>query len=161
MVGSAAVSASASESLPPCRTRSTVLAQSVASPVVTIMSLRMRKVVVSATPLPNNTPRLRQNKAVRWNPSTGRTSGSRANPRIIAARTRAWRSSTHAVTSASTTTRAMASVCARAKSDNPSSATTVGSSLALKSRSTEANCGSTNMRKNVSTAQAANSTNAG
>src|ERR1051326_1540566 len=89
IVGSAAVSASASESLPPWRTRSTVLVQSVASPVVAIMSLRIRKVVVSATPLPNNTPRLRQNKAVLWKPSTGRTSGRRARERIIAARTRA------------------------------------------------------------------------
>ena len=62
---SAAVSVSASDSLPPWRTRSTMRVQTVRSLVVAIMSTRMRSVVVSGTPLARRTPRLRQNKVVR------------------------------------------------------------------------------------------------
>ena len=125
------------------------------------MSTRMRNVIGRATPLPSRTPRLRQNSAVRCRRVTTRSSGSRASPPKIQARTPARRSNSQAANIVNAAEASMISICVRTNFDSPNSAATIGSSLAWKSSSTAANCGSTNNRKKPSTAVAAHSTNNG
>ena len=61
--GRARVSGSASESFPPWRTLSTICGQTARqAPVDSIMSTRMRSVVVKRTPLASRRPRFRQNE---------------------------------------------------------------------------------------------------
>ena len=84
-----------------------------------------------------------------------RTSGKAREPRDSAARIRGRRSSSHAASSSSAVAAASPSRVRRMKSDRSRKAATIGSILAPKSRSTAANCGSTNTRKNSRTQPAA------
>ena len=123
-------------------------------PVAAIMSTRMRSVVVSVTPLPSRSAEIAaeqggavegQHRADQRQPRRARRSSHRRAASAAAARASSPRSRPAPAAPAASALRAQE--IREAEEDRA----TIGSSLALKSRSTEANCGSTKVRKNNST----------